>query len=184
MATEGIVGMYVETRSYGAAAAFWRSLGFENVFETDHGSGQWNHPKGGPYVFIAEQLDRDLETHPILWVGDSTTFNPSRPPEYSKEFTPEHWGVVGATVTDPPERLRLDAARHIVIERLYRWGLRVGIVWITLVALIIYSYTGSVPPPLIIVASGLLLLALERVHARGRGYRAIARSRGPLRRRK
>ena len=104
MATEGIVGMYVETRSYGATASFWRSLGFENVFETDHGSGQWNHPKGGPYVFIAEQLDRDLETHPILWVGDSTTFNPSRPPEYSKEFTPEHWGVVEATVLDPDSR--------------------------------------------------------------------------------
>lgn len=104
MATEGIVGMYVETRSYGASAAFWRSLGFESEFETDHGSGQWRHPKGGPYLFIAEQLERDLETHPILWVDDAARFDPDRTPEYAKEFTPEHWGVVEATVLDPDGR--------------------------------------------------------------------------------
>ena len=104
MATEGIVGLYVETRSYGATAAFWQSLGFENVFETDHGSGQWTHPNGGPYIFIAEQLDRGLETHPILWVADSTAFAPSRAPEYMKAFTAEHWGVVEATVLDPDRR--------------------------------------------------------------------------------
>ena len=104
MATEGIVGLYVETRSYGATAAFWRSLGFENLFETDHGSGQWTHPAGGPYVFISEHLDGELETHPILWVGDSTAFAPSRAPEYAKPFTAEHWGVVEATVLDPDRR--------------------------------------------------------------------------------
>ena len=62
MATEGFEGFYVETRNYGATAAFWASLGFKNVFETDHGSGQWLHPAGGPYVFINEQHDADLET--------------------------------------------------------------------------------------------------------------------------
>ena len=40
MATEGFLGYYVETRDYNATAAFWKSLGFENVFETDHESGQ------------------------------------------------------------------------------------------------------------------------------------------------
>ena len=55
MATEGIEGYYVMTRNYGATASFWRSLGFESVFETDHGSGQWVNPAGGPYVFIDEQ---------------------------------------------------------------------------------------------------------------------------------
>ncbi len=104
MATEGIVGLYVETRSYGATAAFWQSLGFENVFDTDHGSGQWTHPGGGPYVFIAETQADELETHPILWVKDSAAFAPARAPEYSKPFTPEHWGVVEATVVDPDHR--------------------------------------------------------------------------------
>jgi hypothetical protein len=110
VATEGIVGMYIETRSYGATAAFWRSLGFESESETDHGSGQWRHPNGGPYVFIAEQLERDLETHPILWVDDAARFDPDRTPEYAKEFTPEHWGVVEATVTTPTLR----GSRHSV----------------------------------------------------------------------
>ena len=62
MATEGIQGLHVETRNYGATAAFWASLGFENTFETDHGSGHWVHPAGGPYVFIREQRDTEYPT--------------------------------------------------------------------------------------------------------------------------
>ncbi|MGR7000147.1 hypothetical protein ACU686_22210 [Yinghuangia aomiensis] len=54
MATEGIEGFLVETRNYGATAAFWKSLGFRSVLETEHGSGHWAHPSGGPYVFIVE----------------------------------------------------------------------------------------------------------------------------------
>ncbi len=104
MATEGFMGFYVETRNYGATAAFWTSLGFENVFETDHGSGQWQHPAGGPYVFINEQLDRPLTTYPILAVADATTFAPSRPPDFVQPFTPQHWGVVEAIVHDPDGR--------------------------------------------------------------------------------
>lgn len=79
MATEGFVGYYVETRNYGATAAFWASMGFKNVFETDHRSGQWQHPAGGPYVFINEQQENDLGTHPVLRVADSTAIEPSRP---------------------------------------------------------------------------------------------------------
>ena len=105
MATEGIQGVLVETRNYGATAAFWRSLGFENLFETDHGSGQWQHPSGGPYVFIAErQGDDELQTHLILGVADATTFAPSRAPEYARPFKPQHWGVVEALVLDPDGR--------------------------------------------------------------------------------
>ena len=104
MATEGFMGFYVETRNYGATAAFWTSLGFENVFETGHGSGQWQHPAGGPYVFINEQHDRDLEMQPILRVSDSTTFAPSHPPDFVQPFTPQHWGVVEAIVRDPDGR--------------------------------------------------------------------------------
>jgi hypothetical protein len=104
VATEGIEGLYVETRNYGATAAFWASLGFTSTFESDHASGQWTHPGGGPYVFIAEQQDRELQTHPILRVADATAFRPDRTPDVVHDFTPQHWGVVEAVVRDPDGR--------------------------------------------------------------------------------
>jgi hypothetical protein len=104
VATDGIVGFYMETTNFGATAAFWTSLGYEKEFETDHSSGQFTHPNGGPYLFIAERPGPELETHPILWVADSTSFAPERAAEYAKPFTPEHWGVVEATVLDPDGR--------------------------------------------------------------------------------
>ena len=106
MATEGFVGFYIETRNYGATASFWRSLGFQNQFETDHGSGQWVHPTGGPYIFIAERADPEhaLVTQPVLRVADSTTFNPTRPPDYTQNFETQHWGVVEAIIRDPDGR--------------------------------------------------------------------------------
>lgn len=104
MATEGFEGFYIETRDYGATAAFWSSMGFENVFHTDHGSGQWAHPAGGPYVLINENHDSDLDTHIILRVPDATMFAPSPPADYQKPFSPEHWGVAEALVRDPDGR--------------------------------------------------------------------------------
>jgi len=104
MATDGIEGFYVETRNYGATAAFWSSLGFRKVLETDHGSGQWDHPAGGPFVFIAEQHDRDLEMHPMLRVADAAAFNPARTPEFVQPFTLQHWGALEAIVRDPDGR--------------------------------------------------------------------------------
>jgi len=105
MATEGFKGFYVETRDYTATATFWRSLGFASAFETDHGSGQWVHPAGGPYVFIAEQHDGELQTHPILGVADSSSFAPDPPPDVTQPFTPQHWGVVEMLVHDPDGRV-------------------------------------------------------------------------------
>lgn len=104
MATEGIEGFHVETRNYGATAAFWASLGFQHTFETDHGSGQWEHPAGGPYVFIREQHDAELESYPILRVADSTRFAPSRAAEFARPFTPQHWGIAEALIVDPDGR--------------------------------------------------------------------------------
>ena len=105
MATDGFVGIYIETRNYGATAAFWESLGFVNDIETDHLSGQWTHPNGGPYVFIAERQGTEpLVTYPMLWVKDSTAFSPSRPLDYVEEFRPEHWGVMAAIARDPDGR--------------------------------------------------------------------------------
>jgi hypothetical protein len=105
VATEGFAGFYVETRNYGATAAFWASLGYVNAFETDHGSGQWEHPSGGPYVFIAEEQGTTLQTYPILWVKDSEAFAPDRAPEFERPFTPQHWGVVEALLRDPDGRI-------------------------------------------------------------------------------
>lgn len=104
MSTTGFIGYYIETRNYGATAALWRSLGFEAAFETGHGSGQFEHPAGGPYVFVAEQHDRPLDTHPILGVADVRAFSPSRTPDYAMPFTPQHWGVMEAHLRDSDGR--------------------------------------------------------------------------------
>ena len=104
MATEGCIGIYIQTRNYGATAAFWKSLGYQSTFETDHGSGQWQHPDGGPYLFIDEQAGDELETHLILGVKDATAFSPARPAAFAKPFTPEHWGMLEAVVLDPDGR--------------------------------------------------------------------------------
>jgi len=105
VATEGFVGLYVETRNYGATGAFWSSLGFTQAFETGHGSGQWEHPAGGPYVFINERHDAELRTYPILGVADANAFAPDRPADYAEPFTPQHWGKMEALVRDPDDRL-------------------------------------------------------------------------------
>ena len=55
-------------------------------------------------MFINEQQDAELETHPILRVADSTTFAPDRAPDFAQPFTPEHWGVVEALLRDPDGR--------------------------------------------------------------------------------
>lgn len=104
MATEGLEGLYIETRNYGATAAFWASLGYVSQFETDHGSGQWTHPDGGPFLFIAEHHEGELTTYPILAVADAAEFAPSRAPEYVRGFEPQHWGVTEALIRDPDGR--------------------------------------------------------------------------------
>jgi hypothetical protein len=104
VATDGVIGLYIETRNYGASGAFWSALGYRNTFETDHGSGQWEHPTGGPYVFIAEQQGEPLETHPILGVSDSQSFTSARAVDFAEPFAPRHWGVVEALVRDPDGR--------------------------------------------------------------------------------
>ena len=104
MATDGFAGFYIETRNYGATAAFWKSLGFQSMFETDHGSGQWVHPSGGPYVFIAETHEGELETHPILAVADAAGFAPERAPDFIRPFEPQHWGMTEAILRDPDGR--------------------------------------------------------------------------------
>jgi len=104
MATEGIESILIETRDYVATAAFWKSLGYENQFETDHGSGQWMHPAGGPYLFIAEQHDGELKMQLSLKVADAAAFAPEHSLDVAQPFTLQHWGVLQAVVRDPDGR--------------------------------------------------------------------------------
>jgi len=112
MATTGIKGLLVETRDFEATKTFWTSLGFECVFETDHGSGQFTHPGGGPYVFVNQVDDthEPITLHPILGVEDSARFAPEPAPEFAKRWVKEHWGVMHALLRDPDGRnVALDA---------------------------------------------------------------------------
>ena len=75
MTTTGIEGLYVETHNWGKTVAFWQGLGFQLQFETDHHSGQLEHPAGGPFIFLAERpADRELETYPVVAVDVAESF--------------------------------------------------------------------------------------------------------------
>ena len=68
MQSNGIEGLLIETHNWGKTVAFWQGLGYEIEFETDHHSGQLRHPRGGPYIFVAERPpDQALKV--VLAVG-------------------------------------------------------------------------------------------------------------------
>jgi peptide chain release factor 1 len=69
----GVTQAIVEIEGNGV----WTALGYENVFTTDHNSGQFTHPAGGPYLFVNELPTGELTTHPILKVADHTKFAPN-----------------------------------------------------------------------------------------------------------
>jgi hypothetical protein len=103
--SEGIAGLYVETHNFGKTVAFWQQLGYGLEFETDHNSGQLRHPGGGAWVFVAERPDaQTLQTHPILVVDDSASFQPPTAGTVERPFTPQHWDVVEAVLRDPDGR--------------------------------------------------------------------------------
>jgi hypothetical protein len=105
MSTSGIEGLYIETHNWGKTVAFWQTLGFTLEFETDHHSGQLRHPSGGPFLFVAERpADHELETHAIVAVDDSTTFEVTPPVRVEQPFTPEHWARMEMFVRDPDDR--------------------------------------------------------------------------------
>jgi hypothetical protein len=62
------------------------------------------HPTGGPYVFIVEQQDSDLQMHPVVKVADAAAFAPTRVPDYVQPFTAQYWGLLQAIVRDPDGR--------------------------------------------------------------------------------
>ncbi|EIV94689.1 glyoxalase [Frankia sp. QA3] len=105
MATEGIEGVFVETHNWGRAAGFFRSLGFELEFATDHGSGLLRGG-GGPYVFLAEvPADREPQVQVVLTVADADAFRPDSALDVVTPFEETHYGTREMTVRDPDGRI-------------------------------------------------------------------------------
>ena len=105
MPTKGIDGLLIETHNWGKTVAFWKSLGYELEFETDHHSGQLRHPAGGPYLFIAERPPGQvLKVVPSLRVEDAASFEAPTSGTVVRPFIEEHWGVMQLLLGDPDGR--------------------------------------------------------------------------------
>lgn len=105
MTTDGMEGLLIETHNFGKTVAFWKALGYEISFATDHNSGQLRHPSGGPYLFVAERPEgTSLRFQPILSVRDSNQFTPPASGTVVRPFQPQHWGVLQLLLADPDGR--------------------------------------------------------------------------------
>jgi hypothetical protein len=105
METEGIEGLLIETHNWGKTVAFWQALGYELEFETDHHSGRLRHPRGGPYIFVAER-PRDQALQVVLAVGvrDAARFSPPSAGTVVRPFERQHWPALEMTLADPDGR--------------------------------------------------------------------------------
>ncbi|HKP61374.1 MAG TPA: hypothetical protein VJV78_31815 [Polyangiales bacterium] len=118
MSTDGIEGLLVETHNWGKTVAFWKGLGYQLEFETDHHSGRLRHPSGGPYIFVAERApDAALDVHPVIAVRDPEKFEPPSAGTVLHPFEKQHWHVLEMRLADPDGRhvsvqAPLPGARH------------------------------------------------------------------------
>jgi hypothetical protein len=105
MTTEGIEALFLETHNWGTAARFFRALGFELDFETDHNSGQLRNGDG-PSVFIAEiPADSEPRMQVVLKVSDADRFHLDPAIEVVAPFEETHYGTREMTVRDPDGRV-------------------------------------------------------------------------------
>lgn len=105
MKSEGIDGILIETHNWGRTVAFWQDLGYEIEFETDHHSGRLRHPRGGPYIFIAERPhDHRLQLVLGIAVTDAAQFSPPRAGTVVRPFEKQHWPVLQMMLEDPDGR--------------------------------------------------------------------------------
>lgn len=105
MKTDGIDGILIETHNWGSTVAFWQDLGYELEFETDHHSGRLRHPRGGPYIFVAERPhDHALQVVLGVAVADATRFKPPRGGTVARPFEKQHWPALQMLLTDPDGR--------------------------------------------------------------------------------
>ncbi|AUX22558.1 glyoxalase [Sorangium cellulosum] len=103
--TDGIQGLLIETHNWGKTVAFWRALGYELEFETDHRSGRLRHPSGGPFLFIAERPEGSpLQLQPVLAVRDAARFSPPGAGGVVRPFEAQHWKVLEMLLADPDGR--------------------------------------------------------------------------------
>jgi hypothetical protein len=103
--TDGIAGLLIETHNWGKTVAFWQALGYQLEFETDHHSGQLRHPRGGPYLFIAERpSDQALKVVLAVGVADAKAFVPPSAGTVVQPFEPQHWPVLELVLADPDGR--------------------------------------------------------------------------------
>jgi hypothetical protein len=110
MKTKGIDGILIETHNWGKTVAFWRDLGYEVEFETDHNSGRLRHPGGGPYIFVAERPhDHPLQVTLGIAVNDASQFRPPHSGSVVHPFEQQHWPALQMLLADPD-------GRHIAVE--------------------------------------------------------------------
>lgn len=77
----------------------------ELEFETDHHSGQLRHPKGGPYLFIAERPPtQPLQIVPAVAVTDAAQFSPPSSAKVVHPFEQQHWPALQMMLEDPDGR--------------------------------------------------------------------------------
>lgn len=110
MKTKGIDGILIETHNWGSTVAFWRDLGYEVEFETDHNSGRLRHPGGGPYIFVAERP----QAHPLqvtlgIAINDAAQFTPPHSGRVVHPFEEQHWPALQMLLADPD-------GRHVAVE--------------------------------------------------------------------
>jgi hypothetical protein len=105
MTTDGIEAVFLETHNWGSAARFFRSLGFELEFETDHHSGQLRAATGPP-VFIAEvPEDQPTDVRIVFRVADVDAFDVPADAEVVTPVEDTHWGTRQMVLRDPDGRL-------------------------------------------------------------------------------
>jgi hypothetical protein len=105
MKTEGIEGWLIETHNWGKTVAFWKGLGYELEFETDHHSGKMCHRAGGPYLFIAERPPgQALKIVPAIAVKDAAEFKPPTSATVVHPFEKQHWPQLQMLLEDPDGR--------------------------------------------------------------------------------
>lgn len=105
MSTAGIEAVFLTTHNWGKSAKFFRALGYELEFETDHNSGQLRNGTG-PYLFIAEIPESEQPSMQIvLKVPDAASFQPDPVVEIVSPFRDTHWGTKEMTVRDPDGRI-------------------------------------------------------------------------------
>ena len=100
MSTKGFEHLYLETHNWSRAVAFWKCLGFDVEYDTDHGSGMLRHPAGGPTIFLAEQPIEDPLASEMYLAADSDFVAPDGIDVVSP-FQDTHWGTKVMIIQDP-----------------------------------------------------------------------------------